>query len=179
MSDRTETLLASIDASLKALVAHLGAGPESHAAARHTADGVRSDGRTADDRDLDSQYGDPELRFTPRDWAGPDYKHRHYSECPPELLDMVADSLEYFARRSDETNAKTNSGKPKSEYERKDAARARGWAKRLRDGWQSPSFDPGDQQWGTSSDTRVTPMEGARPSTSAPPLEFDPDDVPF
>jgi hypothetical protein len=88
----------------------------------------------ASDRDLDSQYGDPLLRFMPRDWTGGSYKGRRYSECPPDLLDLVADTMDYFAQKAEAANELTDRGKPVAEFKRADAARARGWAKRMRAG---------------------------------------------
>ena len=88
----------------------------------------------ADDADLDSKWGDPELRFTPRDWSGADFKGRHFSECPAELLEMAAETFDYFARQSEAKNELTDKGKPVAQYKRMDAARARGWAKRVREG---------------------------------------------
>jgi len=119
-------LLKSIDHSLKALIAAVqpllmqvrAAQPKTVASAK----------------DLDGKYGDPVLKFNPRDWAGPSFKDRHFSECPPELLDLVADTFDYFARKADEANERTAGGKPKGDYNRSDAARARGWARRMRDG---------------------------------------------
>ena len=112
-------LLTSIDASLKVLVRMA------------TANAPKP---VADDADLDGKWGDPELRFTPRDWSGADYKGRHFSECPAELLEMAAETFDYFARRAEETNELTEKGKPVAQYKRLDAARARGWAKRVREG---------------------------------------------
>jgi hypothetical protein len=113
-------LLRSIDASLKQLVRVLSAqqGPV-----------------VADDRDLDSKYGDPVVKFLPRDWSGDDYREYRFSECPVSLLDMLADAFDYFARKAEETGEEYK-GKPTAPYKRKDAARARGWAKRLRAGWK-------------------------------------------
>jgi hypothetical protein len=118
-SDEALTLLRSIDASLKQLV-------------RQTQQAAPK--LVADDADLDSKYGDPELKFTPRDWQGDSYKGRKFSECPAALLDLVADSLDYFARKSEEAGELTSGGKPVAPYKRKDAARARGWAARVRAG---------------------------------------------
>lgn len=95
----------------------------------------------ADDRDLDSQWGDEEVRVTPRDWTGEPMKGRRMSECPPAFLDLLADTLDYFARKNAAANAVTSSGKPKADFDLKAAARARGWARRLRNGWQAASFD--------------------------------------
>jgi hypothetical protein len=144
---RVETLnlLRSIDASLKALVA------QSRTTAPKT---------IADDRDLDSQYGDPVVKFMPRDWTGDSYKGRKFSECPANLLDMIAETFDYFAEQAERTNETTTSGKPVAPYKRKDAARARGWAKRVREGkvpagvgagsgegWPDDEFPPTGSDW--------------------------------
>jgi hypothetical protein len=120
-SDQVVELLRSIDASLKGLRADL---------ARQQAPAA------ADDRDLDGQYGDPILRFNPRDWTGHSFKGSKFSECPADLLDMVAETLDYFARKAEESGELANNGKPVAPYKRKDAARARGWAARIRGGYR-------------------------------------------
>lgn len=119
----TVELLQSIDASLRRLVTLLSA---------------TAPKPTADDRDLDSKYGDPEVKFVPRDWTGADYKGRHFSECPAELLDLIANALDYLADKS-EAAGETYNGKPVAAYKRRDAARARGWAKRAREGRTRPA----------------------------------------
>lgn len=114
--------LRSIDASLKALVARGGVAAEQAGAT------------VASDRDLDSQYGDPEVKAKdPRDWTGAPMRGRKFSQCPPEYLDMVAERLDYFC--SQNTGA-TEEDQKKLKYQRLDAARARGWAKRIRAGWK-------------------------------------------
>lgn len=118
-SEETLTLLRSIDASLKVLVAQ---------------SRVNAPKPIADDRDLDSQYGNPVLKFMPRDWTGASFKDRPFSECPADLLEMVANTLDYFAEQSEQKGETTSSGKAVAPYKRKDAARARGWAKRVREG---------------------------------------------
>lgn len=118
-SERVIALLESIDASLKVLV-------ERKRAAAPKA--------IASDRELDGQYGNPVLKFQPRDWTGPSFKNRTFSECPPELLDLVAESNDWFAQQAEQKNEKTAKGKPVAEFKRADAARARGWAKRIREG---------------------------------------------
>lgn len=121
--ERAIELLESIDKSLKQLLA------------RQSAGSAASGGAVAPDRDLDGKYGDPEVRMKdPRDWTGPVMKGRKFSECPPDYLDMIADRFDYFANKADEEGEKLENGKPASTYKRIDAARARGWAKRLRDG---------------------------------------------
>ena len=124
----------------------------------------------ADDRDLDSQWGDEEVRVSPRDWTGEPMKGRRMSECPPAFLDMLADTLDYFARKNEASNALTTSGKPKAVYDRKGAARARGWAARMRGGWQRAGFDVG----GPSDDSYDAPASFAGGSDTEAP-----DDLPF
>jgi hypothetical protein len=101
-------------------------------------------------RDLDSKFGDPEIKFMPRDWTGVDYKGSRMSDCPAELLDMLAETFDYFADQSDVKNELTSAGKPIGPYRRRDAARARGWAKRKREGWAGvprEASTPGDEQF--------------------------------
>lgn len=126
--------------------------------------------QVATDADLDGKHGNPLLKFTPRDWAGPSFKEHRFSECPPGLLDLVADANDYFARVADEKGEKTEKGHPVSKYKRSDAARARGWAKRLRAGWvpSAGSFEA------------PAATQGAAPPTWAQPAEQpDEDEVPF
>jgi hypothetical protein len=122
-------LLRAIDKKLAAMLAVLSSAPStpSHAGAT-----------IASDRDLDSRYGDPEVRFDPRDWIGPSFKGCHYSECPADYLDLVAEAKDYFARKAREENKLTAKGKPVADYEANDAARARGWAARIRAGKHTP-----------------------------------------
>lgn len=87
----------------------------------------------ASDKDLDSKYGDPEIRFDPKDWTGDSCKGLRMSECPAEFLDMIAETFDYFARKAEDENELYN-GKPTAPLKRKDAARARGWARRVRAG---------------------------------------------
>lgn len=117
-------------------------------------------GAVASDRDLDGRYGDPELRFSPRDWTGPNYKGRKFSQCPADLLDMVAETLEWAAGKAEEKGETTDKGKPVSQYKRADAARARGWAKRIRDGRHvqttAPTSDFGsDDEFNAPVDTDI------------------------
>ncbi len=123
--------LASIDASMREL------------AAKRRATAPKE---IASDRDLDGRYGDPTVKFMPRDWTGPSFKGRRFSECPPELLDQFANTFDWFAEQADQKNERTNKGEPVSRYKRADAARARGWAARIRSGKhvQSPADATGE-----------------------------------
>lgn len=139
MSEEALALLRSIDASLKQLVAR-------QQAAQPKA--------VASDRDLDGKYGDPPVKFMPRDWTGPSFVGLRMSECPPDLLDMLAETFDYFARKADEKDERTDKGKPVAEFKRADAARARGWAARMRAGKHRPpaavapaASSPADPEW--------------------------------
>lgn len=152
-------VLRSIDETLKTLLARTG---------RREAVVGKEGGAVAPDADLDGKFGDPEVRFTPRDWTGPVFKGNRYSECPPEFLDMLGDSLDYFAGKSEASNAMTSGGKPKAPYERADAARARGWAKRLRNGWQVPAFEPEGSMHPHAVPTEPTWMQEGAPDDDLP-----------
>lgn len=126
-------LLRSIDATLKQIAKAL------------TANAPKP---VAEARDLDGQYGNPEVRFMPRDWTGPSFKGRRYSDCPPEMLEMLASTLDYFADKDEAEGAVTSKGKPSAPFKRADAARARGWAQRTRNGWQqTPGATAGGHAW--------------------------------
>jgi hypothetical protein len=90
----------------------------------------------ADDADLDGTYGNPKVNFNPRDWRGDSMKglfgslnaRRSSSICWP------ARSITSRGRRR-KAARRLQAGKPVAPYKRKDAARARGWAKRIRAGY--------------------------------------------
>lgn len=124
-TEETLALLRSIDASLKLLVAQKRA---------------EQPKPVASDRDLDGQYGNPQVKFMPRDWTGASFKGRKFSDCPAELLDMFADTFDWFAQQAEQKGEMTDRGKPVADYKRQDAARARGWAKRIRDGKHVPAM---------------------------------------
>lgn len=111
--------------------------------------------------DLDTQYGDPLVRAKdPRDWIGESQIGKSFSECPPEYLDLVASRLDFFAEKAEAEGTLTSTGKPVAPYNRRDAARARGWAARLRSGWTPPA-----------KDASGFPSDAAAPITD--------DDIPF
>lgn len=141
MADNTIIdLLVSIDASMKSLLVILAA----QATAYAPSSTAPQAGRVATEAELDGKWGNPILKAKdPRDWTGAPCSGRLMSECPPEYLDMVADRAEYFAQKNDAENVIANNGKPKSAYDRMDAARARGWAARKRAGWVDPASDAG------------------------------------
>lgn len=128
-----------IEKQLAAIAAHLGIGARGPAAAS-------AGGAVASAADLDGQYGNPEVRKDPKDWTGPSYVGKFFSDCPAEYLDMIASLNEWRAKKDDEAGARgeTNAkGKPKDgHFARLDAARARGWAARARAGGTKPKAAP-------------------------------------
>jgi hypothetical protein len=80
----------------------------------------------APDSDLDGQYGDEEVRKDPPRWKGAPTAPCRMSECSPDYLDELAEFFDFKAGRP-------RTGKEKYvAYDRKSAARARGWAARKR-----------------------------------------------
>lgn len=95
----------------------------------------------ASDADLDGQYGNPEVKAkSPRDWVGESQQGKRFSECPPEYLDLVASRLDYFAQQN--AASENDDDRKKVRFNKLDAARARGWAARLRAGWVAPVAAP-------------------------------------
>ncbi len=126
--------LESIDKTVKAIAEHLGVTGRGAPSASNGA--ARSGGAVADDRDLDGSYGNPTIKYMPREkyWTGQDFTGYKLSETSPEFLDAYAkylDACAYMASKEDDEK-KRKSG----EYKAKDASRARGWSKRLRAGHQ-------------------------------------------
>ena len=102
--------------------------------------GGGADGAT--DRELDSDKGDPDVRFSPRGWSGePVAKGTKFSRCPADFLDALADAYDFFAQRNDAEGA-TSGGKPKSYWDRRSSKLARGWSRRIRAGWTPPPPPP-------------------------------------
>lgn len=82
-------------------------------------------GAIADDRELDSDKGDPEVRKDPKRWNGESMVGRRYSECRSEFLEVLASFKEWSA-----ANPREGADPKYADYDRRDAARARGWARR-------------------------------------------------
>lgn len=110
-------------------------------ARQNTTPSGSASGDIASDQDLDGQYGNPAVRFELKEkyWPGDSFVGYTFSECPPEYLDATArylDACVYMANKSGDEEAIK-----KATYKAKDAARARGWAKRIRAGWE-PAAQP-------------------------------------
>jgi hypothetical protein len=99
--------------------------------------------------DLDHpKHGDPTVPFDPRSWKGPGFKGRPFSQCPADYLEELGKALaEMGANEPDAVKRK---------WKAVDAARARGWAERIRSGWKPRSAS-------SSAPTAKAPSAGARP----------------
>jgi len=150
--------LATINAKLDILLSGGGTAAQASGGARPAAS---ADGAVASDSDLDDSrgYGDPQIVYDPREkyWKGASYIGRKFSQVPdPEYLEATAkylDACAYMAEQDGDETKRKGAG-----YKRKDAARARGWARRLRTGGApvaapraaAPAQKP--SEWETSTD---------------------------
>lgn len=161
----------SIAATNKVIAEAMGSNGTALRAPVTDAGGAGVEGAIADDADLDSEYGNPTIKFDPREryWAGPSFVGYHFSETAPDYLDATAKYLDacafMAAKEPDEKNQKS------ARYKRKDAARARGWAARLRARGE-PNAMPAPAQGGGYL---KRPGEEAAVLTEG----VNPDDIPF
>lgn len=145
----SEEVLQRIAKDIADIKAALAAGAVAFAAAlgatvpSSSSGGGSGAGRVANDQELDSQYGDPVVRKDPtaRYWTGASYGGCQLSECPPDYLDAFAKYKDACAY----VNEKEGKAEKQKyvEYDRRDAARARGWAARLRGGGWKPKTGGG------------------------------------
>lgn len=123
-------------AEIKGMLLALSAGRQPSGSQEPAASkGPRGDApKVASDMDLDSEHGNPLIKFDPSSkyWVGESFKGYRFSETSAEYLDATAkylDACAYMAAR--DPDEKKQRG---ARYKALDAARARGWAKRMRDG---------------------------------------------
>lgn len=121
------------------------------------AKGAAPSGGVASDEELDGQYGDPQVRKDPTRWKGQSYVGCNFSCTAPDYLEALASLFDWKAGKDKEKAA--DASKPTEErekaakyarYSETDARRARGWAKRLRDGWKAPNREeapPPQEEW--------------------------------
>ena len=167
---RLEAKIASLDAKIDRLLAHLGIN-----GARPSNAGAS--GNVASLADIQGQYGDIEIKKDPPRWKGKPMAPCRASQCPPEYLEIVADFLDWKADNP-------RPGKEKyATYERRDAGRCRRWSIEIREGRykQEPMRDddsgppPGaDDDYGASDDP--PPGGGDYPDDAGPPPD---EDTPF
>lgn len=176
IEDRLDRLEQKLDAILAALKTN-GGGARAASANTGSAQEIEVD--------IDGPRGDPEVRFSPRNWTGADHKGRTYSACEPEFLDMLAEAFDWFARREDETNAVDKNGGPKSRWTRLDAARARAWSARLKGqgGGDASAAPRAKAPAGGTNGANGRRAPAPAPSYSRPMNDFgdagDSDDIPF
>lgn len=134
-------------------------------------------GLYASEKDLDSSRTlQARVKFDPRGWRGGSCKGRVLWQCPPEFLDAYASTLSYMAEHP-------KPGKERyAEYDRLDAGRARGYARRLRSGWTPPagSCPPVDSV--TDSAVQAPAFEPPAfnpPSFETPTFDEEDDLIPF
>ena len=132
-----------------------------------TANGAGSLGDVASDRDLDGDRGDPTIKYGLKEkyWIGRDYAGYRFSETEPEFLDAMAKYLDACAYMADKDPDEKKRGAAR--FKRLDAARARGWAARLRNGWKPPMRATGTDGGGAFDD----PGPGS--------VSISDDDIPF
>ena len=93
----------------------------------------------ADDSDLDGQHGDPVVKKDPPKWTGDSFVGCKFSECSAEFLDNLAGFKMWQAGKEEaKEKAGDEAAGKKAWYARKDAARAAGWSRRIRDGYTPP-----------------------------------------
>lgn len=138
MSDTTKDFTMAEFRALKALAAGL------VAAQLGGAGGGASAGAAAPDSELDHEYGNPTVRKDPKKWTGKSYVGCTFSQCPVEYLETLAGFLDWKATKEDEEGKTKYAG-----YSRKDAARARGWIRRIKAGWK-PAQQAAPQDYGDS-----------------------------
>ena len=122
----------------------------------------------ADAADLDGPYGDPEIRRDPPRWTGESMVGKRYSECPADYLDNLAGFNAWRAQKDDEQQAVDAKGRPKSHWAKLDAARARGWAQRIR-----------GAQPAVRETARTSSAASRKPYVAQPVEQVESDDVPF
>jgi hypothetical protein len=130
-----EDVLTEILATVKRIEASL-------SKSKASASASKAEGDVATDADLDGKYGDEEIRRDPsaKYWEGESQVSRRMSECPADYLDAYA---KYKNARAfmNEKEGKEDKAKYVG-YDRKSAARARGWAQRIRSGYKAPERAP-------------------------------------
>ena len=99
-------------------------------------DALAAQERAANDRDLESNYGNFVVQRDPPRWKGASFIGKRLSECTPEYLDVLADFRLWKADREQERN--TEESAKRVIYLRRDAARCRGWAAKIRASSSAP-----------------------------------------
>jgi hypothetical protein len=91
--------------------------------------------------DLDGPHGDPLIKFDPKAkyWTGDSYVGCRFSETTPEYLDAVSKYLgacSFMASKDAAAGKDVEKNERSAKFKSLDAARAAGWAARLRAGFK-------------------------------------------
>lgn len=117
LDEKLDILIAKVDRLTQLVEGKSGRAPSKSHAAQEVA--------PASDAELDGERGDPIVKWDPKyGWDGPSYAGSRFSECPADYLEVVAQARESSAAK------KTDS--QKADWDRQEAACARGWARRNR-----------------------------------------------
>lgn len=128
----TPEKFALLEARVLVLESKIGNGATLSASASPTSAGG---GAIASDYEMSGEWGNPTVHKDPPRWKGDSFAGCQFSECPSDFLIELANFHDWAASK-DEENKKTylhkKSGeqRPTAPLRRKDAALARGWAKR-------------------------------------------------
>lgn len=115
-----------------------------------TGGGKSSGGSVASDEELDDKFGNLPIKKnpSPKYWKGESFVGRPFSECDPDYLDAFAKWKEASVYMKEKDIALIPDGEEKKTqakyagFDRKDAARARGWAARIRKSGWKPAARP-------------------------------------
>ena len=117
------------------------------------------------DDQLDGQYGNSRIFKDPPEWVkkgGESFQNLYLNQAPPEYLDILAKYLIWLSgsnekQANDPVLADRWGGKEKlmkrAKYQRLDAAKAMGWARRKRGGWTLSPEEDRDLRNGNGSST--------------------------
>lgn len=121
---------AKLDLILKKLDAIIDGQTDTTLANRSTTQAApkADDREVASDSELDGKYGNPQIRKDPPRWTGESYVGRPFSEASSKYLDRLASFLDWRAGKNEEKGDEQSL--KYANYDRRDAARARGWARR-------------------------------------------------
>ncbi len=88
--------------------------------------------REATDAELANKHGDPDVKFSAKGLppGEPDTKGRKLSTMSPATLRVLASTFDYFADQADAEGTLDTKGRPKSMWEARNAALARGWLRK-------------------------------------------------
>ena len=129
-----------LEGKIDALMRHLGCTGAPRAQGSAAPSAPLPTGEVASDHDLDGEHGDQLVKKDPTRYKGPPMAPRKMSQGTAEWLDSVAEFHTWRAGKCQEEGKD-----PK--WPLLDAARARGWAARIRGGWKAPKSD--DPDWVT------------------------------